>query len=198
MMPRASLGACLMLLAVPVTGAAQQPGGWRLTASTAQTWFGAAAENDATRFGPSPGLGMDLGIIRQLRQWEVGLELGVQPAVLRAADSASVIEIPSVSFGRSGAALVVARTIAHVGRAAVVGGGGLRADAWTLTAEETRFRLGGELRLGIRLDAGFFRIDNVVSAGRSASPFERADLPEGYRKRPLRWISAGMVVSVGL
>jgi hypothetical protein len=198
MTPRASLGACLMLLAVPGTGAAQQPGGWRLTASTAQTWFGAAAENDATRFGPSSGLGVGLGIIRQLRQWEVGLELEVQPAVLRAADSASAIEVPSVSFGRSGAALVVTRTIVHVGRATVVGGAGMRADAWTLTAEDTRLRSGGELRLGIRLDAGPFRIDNMVTAGQSASPFEPDDLPEGYRKRALRWIGAGMVVSVGL
>ncbi len=195
---RTYLCAILTLLAVPISGSAQQPGAWRITGSAEQTWFGPAAENDGTRFAPSSGFGLGLGISRSQSQWEMRLDLESRPSVLRASDSASVVQIASVSFGRSSAVLGAARVVAHVGRAAVVAGAGLRADLWTLSEADNRLRLGGEMRTGLRFDAGPFLVENSVRAGLSASPLDAGDLPEGYRRRALRWIGVGMTVSVGL
>lgn len=195
---RTYLCAILLLLAVPMSGSAQQPGAWRITGSAGQTWFGPAAESDGTRFAPSSGFGLGLGISRTLSQWEMGLDLESRPSVLRASDTASVIQIASVSFGRSSAVLGAARVVGYVGRAAFIAGAGLRTDLWTLSEADNRLRLGGEMRVGLRLDAGPFRVENSVRAGMSASPLDAGDLPEGYRKRALRWISVGMAVSFGL
>lgn len=195
---RTYLCAILMLLAVPKSGMAQQPGPWRITGTAGQTWFGPAAESDGTRFAPSSGFGLGFGVSRTQSQWEIGLALESRPSVLRASDTASVVQIASVSFRRSSAVLGAARMVGHAGKAAFIAGAGLRADMWTLSEADNRLRLGGEMRLGLRLDAGPFLVENSVQAGMSASPLDADDLPEGYRKRTLRWIGVGMTVSVGL
>lgn len=198
MTARASMRAFLMLLAAPIPGAAQQPGHWHLTATVAQSWPTAAADNGATHFGPSPGLAVGFGVSRDIGRWQAGLAIETRPSVLRAADSATIVEIPSVTFGRTGAVLSVSRVFAHLGRAAVVGGAGLRADRWSATAETDRWRLGGLAQLGLQFDAGPLRIENGLRVGLTRSPFEADELPDGYRRTALRWVELAVGVSLGL
>lgn len=198
MITRASLRACLVLLAAPVSGAAQQPGHWHLTATVAQNWPTSAADNGATHFGPSPGLALGFGVSRDIARWQAGLAIETRSSTLRAADSGTIVEIPSATFARAGAVLSVSRAFAHLGRAAVVGGAGLRADRWSATGAADRWRLGGLAQLGLQYDAGPLRIENGLRVGLSRSPFEADDLPEGYRRTAMRWVELAVGASLGL
>lgn len=197
-MSKRAVCAALLLLAVPGIGTAQQPGKWAITGLVAQSWFSRAATGEATTFGPSPGLAASLGVSRRLGSWEASLSAESRPSVLRAADSVSVLELSALSFGRSGLAFSLARTVSHAGPASVIAGAGLRMDGWTLPEDEQRWRAGGELHAALRFDAGAVVLENRLTLGLSGSPFDAADLPDGYTRHTLRWMEVGLGVRVGL
>lgn len=197
-MSKRTMCAALVLLAVPSPGAAQQPAAWVVSASTGQTWFGTAATGEATDFGPSPGLTVSLGVTRRFDRWEASLGADNRPSVLRASDSISVLQISSLSFGRTGLTLTLGRMLARAGSASVIAGGGVRVDGWTLPEDEHRWRAGAEAYAALRFDTGAMVFENRASLGLSGSPFDAADLPEGYRRHTLTWMQVGVGVRVGL
>jgi hypothetical protein len=190
--------AALLLLAVPGTGAAQQPRRWVVTGSVAQSWFGKTATGEATDFGPSPGLAVSLGVARHLGAWEVSLAADSRPSVLRASDSVSDLQLSSLSFGRTGLALTLGRQLARTASASVFAGAGLRLDGWTLPEDVLHWRAGTEAHLALRFGSGSVSLEDRVTIGISASPFDTADLPEGYERSALRWMSVEIGLRVGL
>ncbi|HET7109319.1 MAG TPA: hypothetical protein VFI41_00490 [Gemmatimonadales bacterium] len=195
---RASVCAALFLLAAPKSGAAQQAAGWAISGSVAQTWFSHAATGESTDFGPSPGLTVGVGFTRHFAKWEASLVADNAPSVLRASDSVSVLQISALSFGRTGLAFLLGRTLSRAGSASVIAGAGVRLDAWSLPEEEHRWRAGGEVHAALRFDAGALAIENRLTVGLSGSPFDAADLPGGYRRETLKWMEVGLGVRVGL
>jgi hypothetical protein len=186
------------LLAVPGIGAAQQPApAWRFGLGAAQTWFSAAAVSVSdTRFSPSPGITVGAEVARQFGPWQLLAGADNRPAVLRAADSATVIEVRGVPLSRAGLRLGAGREL-RLGHGVQLNVTGiLRGDLWSLADDEQRFRPGGEFGLALHLNAGRLRIEQRVTAGLSASPFTARDLPEGYERRMLRWVGVG--IGVGL
>ena len=197
MIPRMLSCALVLLAAVPLRGAAQQAG-WRADVSLGQLRFGSAAQDGSTRFQPSPGLVTSLGVTRAAGRWEFTFAADHRPSVLRAADSTTVIEVPGAGMRRVGLVLGAGRRVARWGTAAFVAGARLRADVWSLSESDNRFRPGGELQMGMRLDAGPFALTNALTAGMSASPLTDGDLPEGYRRHRLTWLVLSAGVSFGL
>ena len=199
MSKRAIVCAALFLLAVPKSGAAQQAtGGWDISGSVAQAWFSNAATGESTDFGPSPSLMVRLGVTRRFAKWEISFVADNTPSVLRASDSVSVLQISALSFGRTGLAFLLGRTLSHAGSASVVAGAGLRLDTWSLPEEEHRSRAGGEVHAALRFDAGALAVENRLTIGLSGSPFDAADLPDGYRRNSLKWMEVGVGVRLGL
>ncbi|HET8632573.1 MAG TPA: hypothetical protein VFL88_00385 [Gemmatimonadales bacterium] len=197
-MSKRTMCAALLLLAVPGIGTAQQPGGWAVTGSVGQTWFSKAATGESTDFGPSPGLAVSLGVTRRFAGWEASLEADTRPSALRASDSVSVLEISALSFGRTGLTLGLGRTLALAGSASVITGAGLRLDGWTLPEDEHRWRAGAEAHGALRFGLGAVTLENRLTVGMSGSPFDAADLPDGYRRHALTWMQVGMGVRVEL
>jgi hypothetical protein len=195
---RASVCAALFLLAVPRSGAAQQGAGWSISGSVGQAWFSSAASGESTDFGPSPGLTAGLGVTRRSARGELSLMPDNTPTVLRASDSVSVLQLSALSFGRTGLALSVARNLLRPGQVSAIAGAGLRMDGWTLPEEEHRWRAGVGVHAALRFDAGGLVIENRLAFGLSGSPFDPADLPDGYRRKSLKWMEVGLGVRVGL
>jgi hypothetical protein len=50
----------------------------------------------------------------------------------------------------------------------------------------------------LRFDAGALAIENRLTIGLSGSPFDTADLPDGYRRNSLKWMEVGVGVRLGL
>ncbi|HET7604354.1 MAG TPA: hypothetical protein VFK36_15120 [Gemmatimonadales bacterium] len=197
-MSKRTMCAALLLLAVPGIGAAQQPRGWVVSGSAGQAWFSEAATGEATDFRPSPGLTVSLGVTRRFAKWEVSLMADTRPSVLRASDSVSVIQLSSLSFGRTGLTLTLGRTLARTGSASVVAGAGMRLDGWTLPEDGHRWRAGAEAHGAVRLGLGAVTVENRLTLGLSGSPFDAADLPDGYERRVLRWMEVDIGLRVGL
>lgn len=197
-MSKRALCAALLLLAVPGIGAAQQPRGWFVTGSVAQSWFGKAATGEATDFGPSPGLAVSLEMTRQFGSWEASLAVDSRPSVLRASDTESDLRLSSLSFGRTGLAVAVGRQLSRVGSASVVASAGIRLDGWTLPEDQNRWRPGVEARAALRFGVGAVTLENRLAVGMSGSPFDAADLPNGYQRHGLMWMQMGIGVRVGL
>lgn len=197
-MSKRAMCAALVLLAAPGIGAAQQPRAWVVSGSVAQEWFSSAATGEATDFGPSSGLAVSLGVTRRLDRWEASLVADSRPSVLRASDSESVLQLSSLSFGRTGLALTVGRTFQGAGSASIVAGAGLRVDGWTLPEDEHRWRAGAEAHAALRFEVGRVTLENRMTLGMSGSPFDAADLPDGYTRHRLAWMQVGVGVRVGL
>ena len=197
MIPRTLTCAIALLAAVPLRGAAQQ-GRWRADFSLGQVWFGSAAEDGGTSFRPSPGLMTSVGVTRTAGRWEFTLAADHRPSVLRAADSSTVIEVPGAGMRRIGLAFGAGRQLARWGSAQFAAHARFRADVWSLSESDNRFRPGGELQMAMRLDAGPFALTNALTAGLSASPLADSDLPEGYRRQRLTWFTLGTSLSFGL
>jgi hypothetical protein len=143
-------------------------------------------------------MALNLGITRHFDRWEASLLADSRPSVVRASDSVSVLQLSSLSFGRTGLTLALGRTLTCAGAGSVIAGAGLRLDGWTLPENEHRWRTGAEAHAALRYDLGPLSLENRLTLGISGSPFDASDLPDGYERRMLKWMEVAIGVRVGL
>jgi hypothetical protein len=168
---------------------------WQLSVISAGIRFAGASVNlspSAAGAGlrPSQRFGLGAGLVRRLGDaWEAGLELGAARGHLEIEGSTLALERKDFAVHRYRAALAVTRRVVRVGTGEVAVGGAATVDHWQVESASSRTRVGGEARLALRVPAGRWTLDNTVSYGWSASPWNTDELTAEYRRESLKTLT---------
>lgn len=190
---------CLLLLGgAPLS--AQQPRVWRLSVTAAAAWHSAAAHDTSGRseIRAAPGVTLGIGIVRLLHGWELHAGGELLATRMQVRDSALTIEARRPGLSRMRVGVVASRTVARLGGAELLAGGGGAVDPWSPPNDGIRIRIAAAARLALRVEAGRLALENTLGASLSPSFLEARDLPDVYRPTSFRTISAAFTVLFGL
>ena len=192
--------AALLALAAP-TLAQQPPPTWSVGPSAALVQFSAAAaEGGGGTTVARPSRGTSTGI-------EIGRVTGPIVLILNAehmatrielADQAVTVQAHTPTLSRTRLALGARLLVARLGEARLSLGAGPTLDIWSPDGSDARSRTGAAAQLVLAMRAGPVTFENALAGSISASPFEPADLPDGYARRTMRALAVSISARFGL
>lgn len=195
----------LLALLLPTTLVAQRPGpGWVLLLNVARESFGGASSDTSTVPGttvevfPAPRLAAEIGLDRNIGDWELALTAGYASGDLRARTDRLVLDDKTTSLKRYRGSLLVGRRLLALREASLRLMLGPVIDHWTATGLGDRTALGGRIGVALRIPLGPVELENRALFGLGPSPFNRRDLPPEAKIESLRSWSLGIGVRFGL
>lgn len=181
------------------TAAAQTPGGgWALHVGLTRESFSGASADTTTIPGtevevvPAPRLGLEVGLGRKVRGWEVSLGVGFAGGGLRAQTNDLTLEDRTGAADRYRAVLRVGRELLRLEAARLILEGGVALDHWRVDgigSQSTAAGLAG-VRLRVPLGSGI-ALENSALFAVGESPFGKSALPPEATTSSIRTWSLG-------
>ena len=195
----------LALLAAAPPAAAQVPAapqGWHLGAGVDVLQFGDVGVSDPVaadgpELRPSGRLAVHVRLVRAFAPWHGALEADWAGGSIDAHNDIVVITDRSSGVSRYRIALALGRRLAGIGSGALLAELVPTVDLWSLLGEH-RIRAGAEGRLVLLVPLAGVQLEHRLGLGISGSPLEPSDIGPAARTRPLRTMSAGLGLRLGL
>jgi hypothetical protein len=132
---------------------------------------------------PTARLGVHLGLSRSLGAWEADIGAEYAGGQVEAYNAALKIVDRTAPITRYRIGDAVGRRLIGAGAGYFAVLLGPTVDMWAVDGEH-RVRVGGEVRVALRLPLGKVELENRITVGLSASPIEADDVGAGGVKRP--------------
>jgi hypothetical protein len=194
----------LLLLARPAILPAQDSGpaaGWSLTLGGEGMRFGRVARDTAvpadreSDLRPNGRAGLRAMLARTVGAWEVQLELGWAQGDAEVSSPVLTVRDRTLDLSRYRLAPGLERRAGRVGAGELAVGLAPTLDLWT-AGGESRFRLGLEGRVALRVPLGRMALENRLALGLSGPPLNQEDLGDDFERKNL--ISAAFGVGLRL
>ena len=187
-----------LLAAAPPASAQTPPAqqGWHLGGGVDALRFGHvlvsdAAPDVAAELLPSGRAAFHLAVGRTAGPWTVSLEAGWAEGTIEAGNEFVSVRDLTSNVTRYRLALPVGRRVAGVGTGTLRFELAPTLDLWSVSGD-SRFGVGAEGRLALRMPLGDVDLEHRIGLGLSASPLDRADVGEIAEQRALRTLLIGL------
>ena len=155
------------------------------------------AAEDGAELRPSGRVALHLRLIGVSGPWHGAVEADWAAGSIDAHNRIVVITDRSSGVSRYRLALALGRRMVGVGQGALIAELGPAVDLWSLLGEH-RIRAGAEGRLVLLVPLAGVQLEHRIGLGISGSPLESSDIGPAARTRPLRTMSVGLGLRLGL
>jgi hypothetical protein len=167
---------------------------WSAGVEAAWNGFSGGVTNQAgSRILPSNRFAFSAIGARELGRWQLRLEAGVAGGHLVGRDSASTVELARRDTGMSRYRIepLVGREVAGLGSGSLLVSLGPTLDWWRLEGN-TRFTIGGEIRVAVQAPLGRVLLENYLGLGIAPQPFPTVELAPDVTTHTLSTLALGL------